>query len=180
MFFSNARFDEKKLELSNTGSCRKPAALWVSHVLDDCFVLCICSSFNGSLLYSPAKRILMRSNGCRISVDATPPETPATRCSYLTWANTLNLGGLLAGAAFAFIFLVLCAWLVQLTVIAFSLSRSFTRRYIYIYIYLYIYVCVCMYCIIYNLWPIAALFDLWKIRETRYTWPQFALNLSCC
>lgn len=41
--------------------------------------------------YSPAKRILMRSRGCRINVDVTPPDMPATRCSYLMWLNKANL-----------------------------------------------------------------------------------------
>jgi hypothetical protein len=32
----------------------------------------------------------MRSNGCNIRVDVTPPDIPATKCSYLTWESTLN------------------------------------------------------------------------------------------
>lgn len=32
----------------------------------------------------------MRSSGCSINVEVTPPETPATRCSYLTCENTLT------------------------------------------------------------------------------------------
>ena len=31
----------------------------------------------------PANLILIRSRGCRIRVEAMPPEMPATRCSYL-------------------------------------------------------------------------------------------------
>jgi len=39
-----------------------------------------------------------------MSVDATPPETPATICSYFTWANTLNFLGLpVDGALIGFI-----------------------------------------------------------------------------
>lgn len=41
--------------------------------------------------HSPAKRILMRSRGCRINVDVTPPDIPATRCSYLMWLSKANL-----------------------------------------------------------------------------------------
>lgn len=35
----------------------------------------------------PAKRIFNKSNGWSISVDVTPPDTPATMCSYFTCAN---------------------------------------------------------------------------------------------
>lgn len=41
--------------------------------------------------HSPAKRILMRSRGCKINVDVTPPDIPATRCSYLMWLSKANL-----------------------------------------------------------------------------------------
>lgn len=37
----------------------------------------------------PANLILMRSKGCKIRVDATPPDMPATRCSYFTWLRTV-------------------------------------------------------------------------------------------
>lgn len=40
--------------------------------------------------YIPAKRILIRSKGCKIKVEATPPEIPATRCSYFTWLRKLG------------------------------------------------------------------------------------------
>lgn len=32
--------------------------------------------------FVPANRILIKSNGCKMSVDVTPPEKPATKCSY--------------------------------------------------------------------------------------------------
>lgn len=37
----------------------------------------------------PANRILIKSSGCRINVDVTPPEIPATMCSYLTCEKRL-------------------------------------------------------------------------------------------
>lgn len=40
---------------------------------------------------SPANLILMRSKGCRINVDVTPPDIPATRCSYLMWLSRASL-----------------------------------------------------------------------------------------
>lgn len=32
---------------------------------------------------------MIRSKGCRMRVDATPPDMPATKCSYLTWLKTV-------------------------------------------------------------------------------------------
>jgi len=37
----------------------------------------------------PANLILIRSKGCRMRVDATPPDMPATKCSYFTWLKTV-------------------------------------------------------------------------------------------
>lgn len=39
----------------------------------------------------PANLILIRSRGCRISVDVTPPDIPAIMCSYLTCENIPKL-----------------------------------------------------------------------------------------
>lgn len=39
---------------------------------------------------SPANRILMRSSGCSIRVETTPPEIPATKYSYLKLFRTLS------------------------------------------------------------------------------------------
>lgn len=51
----------------------------------------------------PANRILIKSNGCKINVDVTPPDIPATMCSYLTCENkvTFRLEPLLLIAAIA-------------------------------------------------------------------------------
>lgn len=56
------------------------AESWINHTIGNCFVD-----------NSPAKRILIRSSGCSIRVDVTPPEMPATMCSYLTCEKMLNL-----------------------------------------------------------------------------------------
>lgn len=83
----------------------------------------------------------MRSNGCSISVDVTPPETPATRCSYLTWENTLIFILLaLAGVALVFI-LIWFTWvpLYGEFVYLFLCSAQLVLLYIlYIYIYVFI------------------------------------------
>lgn len=39
----------------------------------------------------PANRILIKSNGCKMSVDVTPPENPATKCSYRKVENSVVL-----------------------------------------------------------------------------------------
>lgn len=41
--------------------------------------------------YSPANLILSKSKGCRINVEVTPPDIPATRCSYLMWLSNASL-----------------------------------------------------------------------------------------
>lgn len=49
------------------------------------------------VIHLPANRILIKSNGCRMSVEVTPPDMPATMCSYLTCENnvTFRFGPLL-------------------------------------------------------------------------------------
>lgn len=85
----------------------------------------------------------MRSNGCSISVDVTPPETPATRCSYLTWENTLIFILLaLAGVALVFI-LIWFTWvpLYGEFVYLFLCSVQVVLLYIiFIYICIYLYI----------------------------------------
>lgn len=39
----------------------------------------------------PANLVLIRSNGCSISVEITPPDIPATKCSYFKWLRSLVL-----------------------------------------------------------------------------------------
>jgi hypothetical protein len=62
---------------------------------NECAALCSLSHVQHQIIYSnksitlPANLILMRSKGCRIRVDATPPDMPATRCSYFTWLKTV-------------------------------------------------------------------------------------------
>ena len=44
---------------------------------------CVPFFINNQKINLPAKRILIRSKGCKIRVEAMPPEIPASRCSYL-------------------------------------------------------------------------------------------------
>lgn len=123
--------------------------------------------------YLPAKRILMRSNGCSISVDVTPPETPATRCSYLTWENTLTFI-LLALAGVALLFILI--WFTSVTLYSefiylFLCSVQLVLLYIYNISILYFF-------IIYNLWRRIWFSNRIEITETRCTWQQ--CDMSCC
>lgn len=36
----------------------------------------------------PANLVLIKSNGCSIKVETTPPDIPAMKCSYLKWLST--------------------------------------------------------------------------------------------
>lgn len=64
------------------------------HVIHTCCCCCVvvlwlCAFFScvnfkqrQTTGFVPANRILIKSNGCKMSVDVTPPEKPATKCSY--------------------------------------------------------------------------------------------------
>lgn len=88
----------------------------------------------------------MRSNGCSISVDVTPPETPATRCSYLTWENTLIFILLaLAGVALVFI-LIWFTWVPLYGEFVYLFLSSVQLVLLYIlYLDIYIYLCIYLY-----------------------------------
>lgn len=57
-------------------------------------------------IYLPANRIFIKSNGCKMSVEVTPPDMPATMCSYLTCENnvTFRVGPLVFIADMFFFF----------------------------------------------------------------------------
>ena len=52
---------------------------------------CVPFFINNQKINLPAKRILIRSKGCKIRVEAMPPEIPASRCSYLPDNNIFFL-----------------------------------------------------------------------------------------
>lgn len=58
----------------------------------------------------PANRIFIRSKGCRINVDVTPPDMPATRCSYLRNEKTFSFFGLPVWFLIVAIVLSPCWW----------------------------------------------------------------------
>lgn len=142
--------------------------------------------FESYCCYLPAKRILIRSNGCNIIVDATPPDTPATRCSYFTCEKRLNLILVgLVGAVLGFILILFYVWL---GICYIFLIIWMQRNHFQFLSLIFVQLTNCTmykYIVLFTIFGLELL--LWvgfriKVTETRCTWPQFELltNLSCC
>lgn len=75
----------------------------------------------------PANRILMRSSGCSIRVETTPPEMPATKYSYLKLLRTLSWRGV-PGAPLSLIAVMFHETLLQLLLLILTLALALSCR----------------------------------------------------
>ena len=65
--------------LSSPSLTKSRAFFFSNYVID---IVNISSNTHENQNNIPAIRVFIKSSGCRMREEATPPETPATRCSY--------------------------------------------------------------------------------------------------